>query len=148
VEETSFKNLILHELRWARTLKRIEPLGYVLTFLTDSLVLSIFTSITLFITTESLILLCLPIIIMLSLRVLLHNSTNRMINSKNVTAIWLIPLRDILSFCIRIISYIGNSVRWRNNIFVVDHLGLMYEKKIISSDDPNTTEKISDLLTP
>ena len=56
IEETSFKNLILHELRWARTLKQIEPLGYALTFLTDSLVLSIFTGITLFITTESLIL--------------------------------------------------------------------------------------------
>ena len=147
VEEASFKNLILHELRWARTLKRIEPLGYALTFLTDSLVLSIFAGITLFITTESFILLYLPIVITLSLRVLLHNSANKMINSKRVTEIWLIPLRDILSFCIRIISYIGNSVRWRNNTFVVDHLGLMYEKKIISSDDPNTTEKIPDLLT-
>ena len=148
VEEASFKNLILHELRWARTLKRIEPLAYALTFLTDSLVLSIFAGITLFITTESFILLCLPIVITLSLRVLLHNSANKMINSKRVSEIWLIPLRDILSFCIRIISYIGNSVRWRNNTFVVDHLGLMYEKKIISSDDPNTTEKIPDLLTP
>ena len=148
VEEASFKNLILHELRWARTLKRIEPLAYALTFLTDSLVLSIFSGITLFITTESLILLYLPIVITLSLRVLLHNSANKMINSKRVTEIWLIPLRDILSFCIRIISYIGNSVRWRNNTFVVDHLGLMHEKKIISSDDPKTTEKIPDLLTP
>ena len=148
IEETSFKNLILHELRWARTLKQIEPLGYALTFLTDSLVLSIFTGITLFITTESLILLYLPIVITLSLRVLLHNSTNKMINSKRVTEIWLIPLRDILSFCIRIISYIGNSVRWRNNTFVVDHLGLMHEKKVLSSDDPNAIEKIPDLLTP
>jgi len=148
VEETSFKNLILHELRWARTLKRIEPLAYALTFLTDSLVLSIFAGITLFITTESLILLCLPIVITLSLRVLLHNSANKMINSKRISEIWLIPLRDILSFCIRIISYIGNSVRWRNNTFVVDHLGLMHEKKIISSDDHKTTEKIPDLLTP
>jgi ceramide glucosyltransferase len=148
IEETSFKNLILHELRWARTLKQIEPLGYALTFLTDSLVLSIFTGITLFITIESLILLYLPIVITLSLRVLLHNSTNKMINSKRVTEIWLIPLRDILSFCIRIISYIGNSVRWRNNTFVVDHLGLMHEKKILSSDDPNAIEKIPDLLIP
>ena len=148
VEETSFKNLILHELRWARTLKRIEPLGYALTFLTDSLVLSIFAGITLFITTESFILLCLPIVITLSLRVLLHNSANKMINSKRISEIWLIPLHDILSFWIRIISYIGNSVRWRNNIFVVDHLGLMHGKKVISSDDPNTTEKIPDLLTP
>jgi len=141
------KNLILHELRWARTLKRIEPLGYALTFLTDSLVLSIFTGIILFITAESLILLYLPIVITLSLRVLLHNSANKMINSKRITEIWLIPLRDILSFCIRIISYIGNSVRWRNNTFAVDHLGLMHEKKIISSDYPKTTEKISDLLS-
>ncbi|MDP7196298.1 MAG: hypothetical protein QF864_08920, partial [SAR202 cluster bacterium] len=86
-------------------------------------------------------------VITLSLRVLLNNSANKIINSKRITEICLIPLRDILSFCIRIISYIGNSVQWRNNTFVVDHLGLMHEKKIISSDDPKTTEKISDLLS-
>ena len=77
-----------------------------------------------------------------------QKADNKMINSKRVTEIWLIPLRDILSFCIRIISYIGNSVKWRNNTFVVDHLGLMHEKKILSSDDPNAIEKIPDLLTP
>ena len=148
VEETSFKSLILHELRWARTLKRIEPLGYALTFLTDSFILSIFAGIILFITTENSILLYLPIVITLSLRVLLHNSVNKLINSKRVTEIWLIPLRDILSFCIRIISYIGNSVIWRNNTFVVDHLGFMHRKKIVSSDDPKTTEKIPNLQTP
>ena len=44
VEESSFNNLILHELLWGRTLRRVEPYGYALTFLTDSLILSIFNT--------------------------------------------------------------------------------------------------------
>jgi len=36
VEEASIKDLLAHELRWARTLRRVEPVGYILTFLTDT----------------------------------------------------------------------------------------------------------------
>jgi ceramide glucosyltransferase len=41
VEEASLKDLVSHELRWARTLRRVEPIGYAFTFLTDTLVISL-----------------------------------------------------------------------------------------------------------
>jgi len=146
VEETSFRNLILHELRWARTLRRVEPIGYALTFLTDSLVLGIILGITIYAITGSLALLVIPAFLSLILRIMLHNSSNDIKKQKNNDGILLIPLRDILSFFIRVISYTGNSVKWRNNIFSVDHLGLMHNK-VISKNNTNETEKISESLT-
>ena len=147
VEETSFKNLTLHELRWARTLRRVEPIGYALTFLTDSLVLGIILGVTLYVITGGLILLLVPAFLTLVLRIILHNSSNEITKSGNITEILLIPLRDILSFFIRVISYTGNSVKWRDNMFSVDHLGLMHEKQVINSHNINETEKISESLT-
>ena len=79
VEEDSFKNLILHELRWARTLRRVEPLGYALTFLTDSLVLGIILGVALYVTTGKLALFLLPIFLTLILRIILHNSSIKII---------------------------------------------------------------------
>jgi len=147
VEETSLKNLIRHELRWARTLRRVEPIGYALTFLTDSLVLGISLGIILYVVKGSLLLLLIPAFLTLVLRIILHNSSNEITKSENLSEILLIPLRDILSFFIRLISYTGNSVEWRNNIFSVDHLGLMHEKQVINSQNISETEKASESLT-
>jgi len=146
VEETSFKNLMLHELRWARTLRRVEPIGYALTFLTDSLVLGIISGITLYVMTGSLMLLFVPAFLTLLLRITLHNSSREITKSANIPEIWLIPLRDILSFCIRVMSYAGNSIEWRNNTFSVDHLGLMHEKQVTSSDNASKPENIPESL--
>ncbi len=147
VEETSFKDLILHELRWARTLRRVEPIGYSLTFLTDSLVLGIILGAVMFTVTGSLILLVLPAFLAFLLRIILLISSNEITKSENLTEVLLIPLRDILSFFIRIISYAGNSVKWRNNIFSVDHLGLMHDKQVINSNKINKAENASESLT-
>ena len=146
VEETSLKNLIQHELRWARTLRRVEPIGYALTFLTDSLVLGISLGIILYVIKGSLLLLLIPAFLTLLLRIILHNSSNEITKSENLSEILLIPLRDILTFFIRLVSYMGNSVKWRNNIFSVDHLGLMHEKQVINSQNINKTEKVSESL--
>ncbi len=147
VEETSLKNLIKHELRWARTLRRVEPIGYALTFLTDSLVLGISLGIILYVIKGSLLLLLIPAFLTLVLRIILHNSSNEITKSENLSEILLIPLRDILSFFIRFISYTGNSVEWRNNTFSVDHLGLMHEKQVLNPQNISKTEKASESLT-
>ena len=147
VEETSLKNLIKHELRWARTLRRVEPIGYALTFLTDSLVLGISLGIILYVIKGSLLLLLIPAFLTLLLRIILHNSSNEITKSENLSEILLIPLRDILSFFIRFISYTGNSVEWRNNTFSVDHLGLMHKKQVLNSQNISKTEKTSESLT-
>ena len=147
VEESSFKNLILHELRWARTLRRVEPYGYALTFLTDSLILSIFAGTSLYVIANSFVLFLFPIFITLIIRVYMYSKTNEVTDSGRVGKIWLIPLRDTLTFFIRILSYAGNSVEWRKNKFAVDHLGLMHDEKIISSEK-NRENKTTDTISP
>ena len=147
VEESSFKNLILHELRWARTLRRVEPYGYALTFLTDSLILSIFAGTSLYVIGNSFVLFLFPIFITLIIRVYMYSKTNEVTDSGRVGKIWLIPLRDTLTFFIRILSYAGNSVEWRKNKFAVAHLGLMHDEKIISSEK-NRENKTTDTISP
>jgi len=146
VEEASFKDLMLHELRWARTLRRVEPLGYLCTFLTDTLVISSIAAVTLFMTTQNAGLSLLPILLVFLGRIVLHSRTKQITGSSSAGSIWLIPLRDILSFSIRVISFTGTSIQWRNNAFNVDQSGLIHteEELLIELD---SVEKIPDLAT-
>jgi len=146
VEEASFKDLMLHELRWARTLRRVEPLGYFFTFLTDTLVISSLTAVTLYMATQNVGLSLLPILLVLLARIVLHSRTKQITGSSSAGSIWLIPLRDILSFSIRVISFTGTSIQWRNNAFNVDRSGLIHtEEELLNELD--SVEKIPDLAT-
>ncbi|MCG8378687.1 MAG: bacteriohopanetetrol glucosamine biosynthesis glycosyltransferase HpnI [Proteobacteria bacterium] len=126
VEEASIKDLFIHELRWARTLKRVEPLGYALTFLTDTLVIAAVVAPVIYTFTLNIFWSLLPLFTVFLLRILLHVRSKQVTNTINGGSIWLIPLRDLLSFIIRIISFAGNSVQWRNNLFSVDTAGLIH----------------------
>lgn len=146
VEEPSLKALIIHELRWARTLRRVEPLGYFLTFLTDTLVISSLAAVTFYMATQNLGLSLFPILLVLLARVVLHSRTKQVTGSSSAGSIWLIPLRDSLSFSIRVISFTGTSIQWRNNAFNVDQSGLIHaEKELLNELD--SVEKIPDLAT-
>lgn len=129
VEEATIKDLINHELRWARTLRRVEPLGYALTFLTDTLVISSITAFTVYAATHNLTWSLLPVLLVLMARVTLHIRTKQITGSKSAGSIWFIPLRDLLSFSIRVISFTGTSIQWRNNSFNVDQAGLMHAEE-------------------
>jgi ceramide glucosyltransferase len=144
VEETSIKSLITHELRWARTLRRVEPLGYALTFLTDTFIISSLTAFVTYASTQSLIWSLLPVLLVLIARIILHNRIKKITGSKSAGSIWLIPLRDLLSFSIRIISFTGNSIQWRNNSFSVDKAGIIHTEQN-GQLKLNDTDKIADL---
>jgi hypothetical protein len=77
-------------------------------------------------------------------RVILHIRIKQITDSKCAGSIWLIPLRDLLSFCIRVISFTGNSIQWRNNAFSVDQAGLIHTEQELQLELDNA-EKISDL---
>jgi hypothetical protein len=49
--------------------------------------------------------------------------------SRNSGSIWLIPVRDMLSFFVRVFSYTGTSIQWRNNNFNVTRSGLIYAEE-------------------
>ena len=125
--EPSYKSLFLHELRWARTLRVAEPLGYLGTFLTDTLVIGSFTAFFALLFTQHTFLPAAILGITITTRILLHLQVKSALKLNNSGSLFLIPARDLISFIIRIVSFMGNSVEWRNHTFSVDDDGLMHE---------------------
>jgi ceramide glucosyltransferase len=125
--EPSYKSLFLHELRWARTLRAVEPLGFLGTFLTDTLVISCITALFALLFTQHTFLPSWILGITITARILLHLQVKSALDLDGRGSLLLIPLRDLISFVIRIVSFTGHSVEWRNHTFSVDDDGLIHE---------------------
>ncbi len=140
VHEPSFRSLFLHELRWARTLRTVEPLRYAMTFLTDSLVIAALTACAL-LTAGAHILWPVALVgLVLLLRMLLHVRVRSVLKLENDGPVLLVPLRDLLNFMIRIASFTGRSVHWRNHDFSVDEQGLIHETDSLKHTVPDEDE--------
>lgn len=123
VHETSLKSLVLHELRWARTIRSVEPLGFLSTFLTDAIPLSLVTGFLAFQSGYEAHWSVVPFAVAYLTRMLLHFSTKSTFSSKQSLSLWIIPVRDILSFFIRLLCYTGRKVNWRDTELSVDKGG-------------------------
>jgi ceramide glucosyltransferase len=120
VAEPSLRKLWKHELRWGRTARAMVPLGFAGSIIIHAVpvagLLAVFTGFDpeacgLFVTT-----LGLRWCAALALARILDLPTRRL---------WLLPLRDVLSFAIFIGSFCGRSVSWRDQLFRVDAAGRM-----------------------
>jgi ceramide glucosyltransferase len=125
--EQNYKSLFLHELRWARTLRAVEPLGYMGTFLTDTLMISSLTAFFALLFTQHTFLPASILGITITARILLHLQVKSALELDGRGSLVLIPVRDMMSFVIRVVSYMGNSIEWRNHTFSIDDDGLMHE---------------------
>ncbi|MCK5498104.1 MAG: bacteriohopanetetrol glucosamine biosynthesis glycosyltransferase HpnI [Gammaproteobacteria bacterium] len=125
--EPNYKSLFLHELRWARTLRAAEPLGYMGTFLTDTLMISSLTAFFALLFTQHTFLPASILGITITARILLHLQVKSALELDVRGSLVLIPVRDMMSFVIRVVSYMGNSIEWRNHTFSIDDDGLMHE---------------------
>lgn len=134
--EPNYKSLFLHELRWARTLRAAEPLGYMGTFLTDTLMISSLTAFFALLFTQHTFLPASILGITITARILLHLQVKSALELDVRGSLVLIPVRDMMSFVIRVVSYMGNSIEWRNHTFSIDDDGLMHE------DEKTETELI------
>lgn len=115
VEEKSLKALIHHELRWARTIRSIAPLGFASTFLTDTIPIGLIVSLFMYLADWDLGWALLPTGIAIGARLVLHGSTIGIFSSKNPSDSWIFPIRDLLSFFVRLICYMGKTVSWRSS---------------------------------
>ena len=125
--EPNYKSLFLHELRWARTLRVVEPLGFLGTFLTDTLIISCITALFALLFTQHSFLPSWILSITITARILLHLQVKSALDLDGRGSLLLIPVRDLISFVIRIVSFTGHSVEWRNHTFSVDDDGLIHE---------------------
>jgi ceramide glucosyltransferase len=122
VFEPDLKALFLHELRWARTVRTVRPVGYALSFITYSLPVSILflavTSVTRFVSAG-----VIAVALATGLRVFLHYSARAAFRLSSPATPWLIPIRETLAFLVWCASFLGRDVQWRNGRFSLDSDG-------------------------
>jgi ceramide glucosyltransferase len=115
VAESTLGRLFSHELRWARTIRTVQPLGYALSFLTYAIVLAVLH---LLVSSAS----ALGAVVLgaaLALRVSLHYAVRAQLCLREPARPWLLPVRDALCFIVWVASFFGRTVRWGEETFRV-----------------------------
>ena len=118
--ETSLAELAAHELRWARTIRGIDPAGFLGSVVTHALPLALLGAIlaggsAIGFATLGAVLIC---------RLLLIRQVDR-VSGEAAGSAWLMPLRDILSFAVFVASFFVRAVSWRGAQFEVDAQGTL-----------------------
>ncbi len=114
VLEPSFGSLWRHEMRWARTIRGIAPLGFAASAVTHGVALAALAVVIGGFPTFALAALA----VALAARLLMVATVDRALGAVP-SPLWLVPMRDLLSFAVLIASFCVNSVQWRGESFRV-----------------------------
>lgn len=116
--DASFSEMIVHELRWARTIRLVDPIGYAgsvvthpLPFALLALPLSGFSAIAFTILAAT-----------LASRLFVPIQVERL-SGGGKSALLLSPLRDLLSFAVFVASFVPGAVSWRGRRYSVESDG-------------------------
>lgn len=115
----SFRGFFEHQLRWARSTRDSRPTGYlglVLTFGLPWAMLAVLLSPTAWwawTLLGSAFVLRAAVALEVGLGVVQDRATRR--------HLWLLPLRDLVAFCVWFWSFADNKVRWRGDVFVLEN---------------------------
>lgn len=112
--ETTLGALFRHELRWARTIKGVDPWGHVGSLLTHPLPLGLIAALLMRFAAPALIVLVIAVVARFLLAAAIDRSAGR-----RGRLLWLLPLRDVLSFTVFVGSFLGRAVEWRGKKFHV-----------------------------
>ena len=125
VWEPSFRALFQHELRWARTIRAMQPAGYAFYFITYPVAVSL-----LFLPLAPAAAGLTAVAVSVILRVLLHWAVHSSFRIPGSTAPWLAPIRDLLGFLVWAASFFGRGVEWREQLFSVRSDGQLMNKGV------------------
>jgi ceramide glucosyltransferase len=117
--EGSLKELWNHELRWARTIRTVDPRGYAGSLITHPLPFALLAMAAGASAWGAAL-----AIIAISCRIVLLLATARRHNLAT-PPYWLAPLRDLLSFAVYVWSFRGRGVEWRGHHYVVEASGTL-----------------------
>jgi ceramide glucosyltransferase len=110
IAENSFDHLFSHELRWARTIRAMVPWGFAASLIQYPVAFALLAFLVSGGNTALLILLLCAIFA----RILAARAIDYRLGLKNLP-LWLMPVRDILSFCIVLASFCGRKIEWRGH---------------------------------
>ena len=123
VSELSFTSLWQHELRWARTVRAITPAGFAGSVLTHPVALAALAAAASRFGLTSAILLVLSCLLRWASALIIAGAL-----AFTTAGLWLLPVRDALSFAVFVASFFGRRVCWRDQLFHVDASGRMTVK--------------------
>jgi ceramide glucosyltransferase len=127
--EASLAELLQHELRWTRTIRRINPAGHIGSIITFALPLALMAAILLDFRPASLFVLA----IALGGRLFLKYRMDR-IFATWAGPFWLLPARDLLSFAVFVASLWGETVHWRGVRLSVEPGGVISPESIEAAE--------------
>lgn len=120
VQEASLRSLVAHELRWAKTVRAAQPLGYAFSFVSYAVPVTLAGVAIAPAQMAGWLLLAAAI----GLRLLMHRLVSTRLETPPGTAgIWRILVRDLLSFGIWGAAFFGRTVSWRQHTFLLDAEG-------------------------
>lgn len=120
VPETEMPTLFQHELRWARTVKSLAPVGFVLSTIQYPL---FWASLALGVSGGAGWVWVLFAVVWL-VRALAAIAIDRNLKIGSTLTIWCLPLRDLLSMTVIFASYRTKRVAWRGQILLATRPGL------------------------
>lgn len=123
IEEPSLRALLLHELRWARTMRTVQPWGYGFSWITDTVPVTMLSGLAIDLLGGPLALACAVPLTALLLRLWQHKATARLLGTENGSGLLELLIRDWLTLLIRLFSYTGRNVHWRKYDFSVNRAG-------------------------
>lgn len=132
VYEPDFRSLFLHELRWAATIRMVQPLGYTLSFVTYCVPMSLLY----FAVSPNLIDGMITIIGAVFLRILMHFTACHSLGVKGKSQSWWTPFRDLLCFTIWAVGLFNRSIHWRQYTYALKSEGQLEitEQQKLSED--------------
>ncbi len=109
----SASGLFRHEIRWARTIRSVDPLGYAGLVITHALPLSLLGLLLGGVAPASIL-----VVVALACRFALQSQLNRVFDLRD-DSFWLLPLRDVFSFAVFVASFFGSLVEWRGHRYAL-----------------------------
>ena len=119
--ERNWSAFWVQELRWARTVRSVNPVGHLGSLLTHALPLSLIAAALLSFSPQALT----GVGVVLAARLFLKTEMDHMVGSSS-GPIWLLPVRDLLSFVVFVASLAARpTVHWRGDRFRIGKDGVM-----------------------
>jgi ceramide glucosyltransferase len=128
VHEESLGSLVAHELRWMRTVRTVSPLGHAMSWVTYCLPVALLAVIANSFKpwTFGLVALALLLRVALHYAVLLPTEDIEQADSTRRRTVWFVPLRDLMSFGVWMLSYASRRVTWRGKTMWVRPDGVLH----------------------
>ncbi len=118
--ERSFGELFRHELRWARTIFRLDPAGFVGSGVTYAFPLALLAALLRGFDFWGCALMAFALACRLALQVVVTRAFRL-----PTASLPLAPLRDMISFMVYLACFFGSRVDWRGQSYSVDRKGNM-----------------------